>query len=86
MKRREAPANAEGRRRALGPGDGFCGWQRVMRRYGAEGKVRAIAGRPWAREAIMYGELCGGLCRRPGFPRADGAVRVQWRAVSESQR
>ena len=52
--------DAESRRRALGPGDGFCGWQRVMQRYGAEGKVRAIAGRLGAREAIMCGSCAAG--------------------------
>ena len=67
------------RRRALGPKDEFCGWQRVMQRYGAEEKVRAVARRLGAREAIMYGELCGGLYRHPGVPRVEGAVRVQGR-------
>ena len=69
--------NTEGRRRALGPGDGFCGWQRAVQRYGAEGKVRAVAGRLGAREAIMYGELCGGLYRHPGVRKVEGAVGVQ---------
>ena len=67
------------RNQELKPEDDFCNWQKVMKKYDVERKLRIIKEKLNASEVVMYGELCGGLYRHPDVPRVEGAVRIQGR-------